>query len=360
MPIFSGSVTAPDLNQGDQYLREALQHWNRRIILERKPEYFLANGQAHRLIKDLPWAAETFNQLYQRDAGIAVDWNGQAMDFPNASTSIGSQGYRAKMGVSGIRWTWLELQKEILARQNPTFPTMSVVPTYRRSLKNALEAWQHRTALLGNPRNPEEFAGLINHPQIEVIFVSSANNPFTGELASSLTTAQACTAAYDLFRGEVTDYRRSALLTIGNSVVCLTSEPFIASLDRKFGDGTGDTIRSTLVGGGTGGRAAVIRSIKSVNEMDTVILESSFFGLDALRFGNGAELPLNTGKAYDLMLMYSNTADNTAQRHYNGPFYFPVQRTELEWTMMGIVASSEMIYPTPMMARMYIFEREVR
>jgi len=338
---------AQELVLAQKFLSESLNKYETTIMDAVYPEYWGYEGKYHTAIGDLKFGAQGLVTARRDFTGRAVNYGGKATTIPLANFGMNMDTYKTVKGVLAADWTWEELQAEEMASQNPYLPRPNVVASYRESLERGLREWMHIRTVFGDPTIA--FTGLITNPFVEVVDVTAANNGLTG-------TSPTAAAAYEFFRRELSDFKKSTRLT-SESVACLTSEDVRSSLDRRFADNSNDGTPRRLL---TNGNDGMLTAINAVNEMDgSVVRDPQLGNLSTI---GGVTLPGTAGSAtsaFDLMLFLETSASNQVERNFADIETMEPFRLDdgMTFRQIGVCATSEVVFKQPFRARLYVLRK---
>ena len=328
-----------------KFVREALVRYEREVVDPVYPELWAYEGMYHQAVADLPLGAPSISKARRDFTGTAVNYGGKATTIPTANYGISMDEYKSVVGVLSADWTWDELRKEELSRNNPYMANVDVVASYRMALERGLKTWMHLKAIFGDAAI--DFGGMLTSPYVETISVAAGANGVTGTGATAQTS-------YDWFRQELTEFRKATKLT-SQATAILTSETVNSALDQRFSDGSGDgSVGDLLLGNtGSGNRTRKLSTITSVNEFDGASVRDPEIGSRTTI--NGVAVAADA----DLLLMIDANVQQSMVRHFADMQFLPVGLLDDQMTyrQVGLCATSEMVYSKPFCARLYILNK---
>jgi len=330
-----------------KFLTESLNIYDAQITDTVYPEYWGYEGLYHQAVGDLPFGALSYTTARRDYTGRAANFGGKAQTLPLANFGINMDSYKCLQGVLAVDWTWMELQAEEAAQQNPYLPRPNVIESYRRALEKGLRDWMHIRTIFGDPS--VGFTGFLNNPYVETIDVAANVNPITGTGGTGINAPNAANA-YDWFRRELSSFRKASRLTVDASVA-FVSEDVRSALATRFADGTNDGTPSNVLTSRT--ESPALRTIETLNEFSgDIIRDPNFGGLTTL---NGVTLPAN----FDLVLLTQNSVEDNIMRHFSDIQTLPpgILDDQMTYRQVGVCATSEVIFKEPFRARLYILRK---
>jgi Uncharacterized protein conserved in bacteria (DUF2184) len=320
-------MPAPEVVKSGKFLAAALAEYEPKLSETVYPELWGYEGKYHTAKADLPFAATKLVDGRIDYTGRAVNFGGKATTLPLANYGIEMDEYRTLQGVLAADWSWMELQAEEMARNNPYLPQTSVVENYTKALDRGLREWMHVRTLFGDASIG--FRGLFNNGNVDVIDIST--NLY------GLTASQ----FYDFMRNECSKFRKASKLT-AQATALLCSEDLRNLGTSRFGDNTSDGTPFNLLSKNSDSPS--INAINSVNELDAATLEA-----------NGV---LSPGTNKDFFVLYEQN-EAVIDRRFADIRTFPpgLLDDQLTYRVVGLAATSEVRVKQPFRVRYYTYPK---
>jgi hypothetical protein len=342
---------AQDQLLAQKFLSESLQEYEPQITDTVYPEYWAYEGKHHSARSGLAFGVQGFTTSRRDFTGKAVNYGGKATTIPLANFGMTMDRYKTVKGILAADWTWEELRQEEVANSNPYQENINLVASYREALERGLRQWMHYRAIFGD--GSLAFTGLINNPYVEVIDVASAANPLTGSAAGGASGAD---NAYEWFRVETANFKKASKLT-SELTMAMTSSDVRSALNRRFTNNSSDGTPYNLLT--TGGGSPTLASVIELNEFDGSEVRNPDVG--NLSTINGVTLPGVAGSAtsaFDLLLMCDATGNDIQRRFHDIETMQPFMLDDgMTYRQIGICATSEVIFPQPFRARLFILRK---
>lgn len=336
-----------DMALGQKFLEESLRKYTPGIVDTIYPKYWGFEGMYHQADGTLHFGAREIITARKDFTGKAVRYGGRATTIPLANFGITLDSYGNMKCILGADWTWDELVSANYAAQNPNQPSLNIAKEYREALEKGLREFIHYKTVYGDPEF--NFGGLLTSPYVEVIDVAASANPFTG------TPGSTAADRYDWLLRETSNHLESTMLTGGECSI-LTSINVKTSLLSRFTDGSADGTPLKLA---TDKESGLVSEITHLNEFSGKAVRHPDMGnLSAI---NGVTLPGTPGGAstFDLMLFIDRSESSSIKREYHPIETLTPFTTDDGMTtrLIGLCATSEMMFTQPMYARLYILRK---
>jgi len=222
------------------------------ILMRKYPGLPFANGQFLPATADLAIGAQTMSREVMEQFGEAVIYSNSTSDLPTITTTIDERGYRAVTFVSGVKWTFDELEKA-------SFANVDVVSRRTQFIPRVFDEAIQKFILAGSEKHG--ITGFFNNPQVPS--EDSAFNPNTATAADFLE-----------FFYQILSETPDRTNLVGGTAIVLVPLRFRQRMAQLFLTGTSVSVLEKVLevyGPSTGG---TLRQIVAINEMKSDVLES--------------------------------------------------------------------------------------
>ena len=310
-----------DVNSAGIYLSRELEHRLPKLYEKKYPQYWAAEGMFHKSSATLEQGAASVTEQIIEGRGEALPLTDYNTDFPTNQVAINETYFKVIDFVTRINYTILELWaaekagKDIVSlRLNQAYKTM--------------QERIHRHAVFGNARYNHQ--GLFSSSLVTNTI--SAYNPNTSTWQQDL----------DFFRSAMSDLADSVNNTAQTGYVLIPPKlRFKLASTYQTGD-SGATVLAALMENFGVANGGFLKGIIGANECRAVELERE--GVNA------------AGSNLD-RIMFIPDSEDYAERLYYPVFQTAPELKDLQYQVILVQGTSEIIFHLPKEARYYSFTR---
>lgn len=149
--------------QGSAYLNRRLEYYDPMIVRRTLPSLPFDSGEAIYTPQDLPMGATTINQEQVSFVGETTEYTNDLSNVPFVEVAVGEDTVKVQYRTLGMKWTWMDVQKEMIANSNGQMFT-DCIKEKEKALSRIFMEFGNRSAAYGNAA--QGITGVLNEANV--------------------------------------------------------------------------------------------------------------------------------------------------------------------------------------------------